>query len=34
MPIRLLYEVTEVLGDRNVVAAEDVSKLTYMEQVR
>lgn len=31
--ISLLDEVEEVLGDRTVVTAEDVEKLTYMEQV-
>ena len=30
---RVLEEIDEVLGDRTVVSAEDVEKLTYTEQV-
>lgn len=32
--ISLIDEVKEVLGNRSVVTADDLEKLTYMEQVR
>lgn len=31
--IRVLDEISEVLGDRTEVTADDLEKLTYLEQV-
>ena len=31
---RVLDEISEVLGDREFVTAEDIEQLQYMEQVR